>query len=236
MRFILHSALYEIAHHESRAKEWTSSLMVVDDGEEEKMKEKHWKMQFTRHEMPINIKLENDLLLWEIEVISVRRSNSMCCFYHFQCSELATILLWFISLPFWSRRTEKEEKKTRRRLQVFIWTSKEKLLLLQNSQHNEWVFLLSIASLAISLKRTQNIFDIISASVADRSRLKVIMRRDLTSNTLALIYPPFFGVKSLSVSHYNDNDLYLVKISILSHYDNVVKLIKFFLLHNILKL
>lgn len=25
-------------------------------------------MQFTRHEMPININIENDLLLWEIEV------------------------------------------------------------------------------------------------------------------------------------------------------------------------
>lgn len=41
-----------------------------------KRAEKHREMQFTRHEMPINIKIENDLLLWEIEVISVRRSIS----------------------------------------------------------------------------------------------------------------------------------------------------------------
>lgn len=41
-----------------------------------KRTEKHREMQFTRHEMPINIKIENDLLLWEIELISVRHSIS----------------------------------------------------------------------------------------------------------------------------------------------------------------
>lgn len=89
-------------------------------------------MQFTRHEMPINIKIENDLLLWEIEVISVRHLILNVLFLSFPLLHARNdiIMIYIIAIS-------KPPHRKKRREDFFIWTSKEKLLLLQNSQHNE---------------------------------------------------------------------------------------------------
>jgi hypothetical protein len=51
------------------------------------------------------------------------------------------IIMIYIIAILKPRRTEMKEEKTQSRVKgredFFIWTSKEKLLLLQNSQHNE---------------------------------------------------------------------------------------------------
>lgn len=94
-------------------------------------------MQFTRHEMPINIKIENDLLLWEIEVISVRRSILLTYVLFLSFSMLPlhidSIMIYIFAI-FRSRRAEKHWRKTSGE-DFFIWTSKEKLLLLHRKSH-----------------------------------------------------------------------------------------------------
>lgn len=73
-------------------------------------------MQFTRHEMPINIKIEKWLTVMGNRSDFCQTFSMICvAFYHFQ-SECATIILWFISLPFWCRRRPKKKKIVLRRL------------------------------------------------------------------------------------------------------------------------
>lgn len=142
-------------------------------------------MQFTRHEMPINIKIEKWLtVMGNRSDFCQTFSMIFVAFYHFQ-SECATIILWFISLPFWCRRRPKKEENSIEKTSLF-GLQKRNCFCCRNSQHIEWVFSRHIMS-----KRTQ-IFLLLSR---DRSRLnEIITRRVLTSCTLTFkkLFPPLF--------------------------------------------
>lgn len=124
-----------------------------------KRAEKHREMQFTRHEMPINIKIENDLLLWEIEVISVWRSISHEWWRRRKGSGLIIARKSDIHYDLYrchveAARTEKRrETTTQNSLKLLYLDFKREnvLLLHKNIAHNEW----DAFSLRL-LKRTQN--------------------------------------------------------------------------------